>query len=252
MRFTQNLSLSAAIFALGLSCFATQASAQSSGNLPIRGVVRAVNTAAISTDLSVPIKKLNFRKGQKFAKGDILVLFDCARFTAERNTLQAERQVQYLTYKNNLTLQKHNAIGEFDVEISKAKVGKADAEIKRLDVRISQCEVKAPFNGQVDDVSVLQYETPKTGSPFIKIIETGALEIDFIVPSSWLAWLKSGTAFSFKIDEVAKTYDGKVIRLGATVDPVSQTIEVRGTFAKPVPGIFAGMSGAAHFMGPGS
>lgn len=237
---------------LGAGLLCLPAMAQSTQNLPIRGVVRAVNTAAISTDLQVPIQRLYYKKGESFKSGDTLVKFDCARFAAEKNTLQAERKVQYLTYKNNQTLLKHRAIGEFDVEISKAKVGKADAEIRRLDVRLSTCTVKAPFDGRIRDTPVLQYETPKPGAPFIEIIDTGDMAIDFIVPSNWLAWMKIGTKFSFRIDETKKTYDGQVSRLGASVDPVSQTIEIRGAFAGKPKGVFVGMSGSARFFGPGS
>ncbi len=226
--------------------------AQSTTNLPIRGVVRAVNTAAISTDLAVPIKNLNFRKGQSFKKDDVLVAFDCSRFEAERGALLAERKVQSLTVENNLSLLKLNAVGKFDLEVSKARLGKADAEVNRLNVRLSRCVIKAPFDGQVVETSSFVYETPKPGEPFIKIIESRKLEIDFIVPSKWLAWMKAGTRFSFRIDETAKLYEGKVSRLGASVDPVSQTVEVRGRFLLDNKGLFAGMSGSGRFVGPGS
>lgn len=240
-----------AVFTLsvGAVSLSTLTLAQSTTNLPIRGVVRAVNTAAISTDLSVPIKTLNFHKGQGFKKGATLADFDCVRFEAERGALLAERKVHSLTVANNLSLLKLNAIGQFDLEVSKARLSKADAEVNRLNVRLSQCVVKAPFDGKVAEVVTRQYETPKTGVPFIKIIETGKLEIDFIIPSKWLGWVNQGTSFSFRIDETAKTYEGVVVRLGASVDPVSQTVEVRGRFSNANEGLLSGMSGSARFIG---
>jgi len=226
--------------------------AQSDNGLPIRGVVRALNTAAISTDLLLPIKKLNFRKGQEFKRGQVLAAFDCSRLEAERGALLAERKVQLLTVQNNLSLLKLNAIGKFDLEISKARFSKADAEVNRLDVRLARCVIKAPFDGKVASSVTLQYETPRAGVPFVEIVETSKLEVDFIVPSKWLAWLKTGTKFSVRIDETAKSYSGQVLRLGATVDPVSQTIEIRGRFTGETNDLLAGMSGSAKFDGPGS
>ena len=70
-------SLAGMVFSASVVFLSVTVMAQSATNLPIRGVVRAVNTAAISTDLAVPIKKLNFRKGQGFKKDDVLVAFDC-------------------------------------------------------------------------------------------------------------------------------------------------------------------------------
>ncbi len=245
--------LVAALIMGSFSTFAIPiATAQDATQLPIRGVVRAVNTAAISTSLVVPIKTLPFREGQSFKKGDLLVSFKCEHLVAERSTLLAERKIQSLTYENNKTLLKHRAIGQFDVQISKAKVNKADAEIKRLDVRIGQCKILAPFSGKVEEALVRQYETPKSGVPFIKIIETGAHEIELIVPSKWLSWLKVGAKFNFLIDETGKSFRGIVSRLGAAVDPVSQTVEVKGKLSNADDSVLVGMSGSGQFDQPGS
>lgn len=226
--------------------------AQDGSQLPIRGVVRALNSAAISTDLVFPIKSLPFREGEAFKTGDVLVKFDCARLNAERATLLAERKIQSLTHQNNRTLLKHRAIGQFDVQISKAKVTKADAEIKRLEVRISQCVVKAPFDGRIEEALVRQFETPKSGAPFIRIIESGEHEIELIVPSKWLAWLKAKDQFTFTIDETGKSFNAVISQLGVAVDPVSQTIEIKAKLLNGDASVIVGMSGAGLFVQPGS
>ena len=235
--------------AIGMLIFAHPLLADPAG-LPIRGVVRPVNSADISTDIASRIVKIPFTEGEEFAKGDTLVEFDCDRFMAERKTLSAEAQVYQLTYENNETLSKHNAIGRFDVDISAAKLAKAKAEIKRLDVRIRQCKISAPYNGRIEKQLVHEYETPQAGKPIISIIESGALEIRLIVPSSWLLWLKKGTEFSFMVDETGASYEASVKLIGAAVDPVSQTIELRAQFDDGAKDILAGMSGAAIFSQP--
>ena len=218
--------------------------------LPIRGVVRPLNSADISTDIASRIVKLPFTEGEEFAKGDTLVEFDCDRFEAERKALSAEAKVHQLTFENNETLREHNAIGKFDVDISAAKLAKARAEIKRLDVRIGKCKILAPYNGRIEKQLLHEYETPQAGKPIISIIESGALEIRIIVPSSWLSWLDKGTGFSFRVDETGITYEASVKIIGAAVDPVSQTIEVRASFDSDARGVLAGMSGAAIFSQP--
>lgn len=251
-QFKQFMSVAMVAVILGSLGLAEHATAQDTTSLPIRGVLRAINVASISTDLAVPIKQMPFRAGAAFKKGQTLVKFDCARFYAARAALVAERKIQSLTYKNNVTLLKHRAIGEYDVEISKAKVGKANAEIAKLDVRIADCEVKAPFDGHVEQVLVRRLETPKTGTPFIKISESGQLEVELIVPSKWLVWLHKGSKFTFSVDETGRKYKGEIVRLGASVDAVSQTVQVTGTITARHKGIFAGMSGSAKFSRSGS
>ena len=218
--------------------------------LPVRGVVRPFDKAAISTDLVAIISSLKWREGDRFKKGDVLVTFDCGRLRAERETAIAERKVQKLTVENNQTLRKHRAIGQFDLGISLAKLVKADAEIKVLDARISHCVIKAPFAGRVDKLLVRENEMPPAGTPIINVIDDSALEVELIVPSKWLVWLKQGSRFNFVVDENARSYAGEVSTLSASVDPVSQTIAIKGKLVDAADGILAGMSGTAKFLRP--
>ncbi|MFT7576275.1 MAG: membrane fusion protein (multidrug efflux system) [Alphaproteobacteria bacterium] len=76
-------------------------------------------------------------------------------------------------------------------------------------------------------------------------------EIELIVPSHWLRTIGIGAAFKFTVDELGATYTGKLIRLGAAVDPVSQTIKIIGTFDTKPSKVLSGMSGSALFEGRG-
>ena len=66
------------------------------------------------------------------------------------------------------------------------------------------------------------------------------------MPSNWVKWLRKGHSLDFLIDETGETIPARVIRLGASIDPVSQTIEI---IAKPktTPSTLSGMRGHARF-----
>ena len=63
------------------------------------------------------------------------------------------------------------------------------------------------------------------------------------MPSGWLRWLKSGYRFRVGIDETGKSYPAHVTRLGARVDPVSQSVKVTATIDGRFTELVAGMSG---------
>ena len=64
---------------------------------------------------------------------------------------------------------------------------------------------------------------------------------------AWLGWLVPGSPFRFRIDETGRSYEAKVTRLGAAVDPVSQTVRGVGQFAGGREAVLPGMSGSAEF-----
>lgn len=218
--------------------------------IPVRGVVRAVDRAEISTDLVARAEKINFREGEAFKSGDTLIAFDCTRYRAEAKAAESAFREMKLTLDSNLHLEKFSAIGKHDVEISQARMDKAEAEWRGLESRLRQCDVLAPFDGRVAELSLHAFEQPQPGKPFLVIVGQKRIEVELIVPSRWLSWLKPDEAFEFQIDETKKSYKAHVARTGAAVDAVSQMLKVIATF-DDVPGdVLPGMSGSARFALP--
>lgn len=216
-------------------------------SIPVRGVVRAVDQAAFSTDLGTRVVKIEVREGVAFKTGDLLVEFDCRKPRAEAASAEAVHREMRLTLESNVHLEKHQAIGRHDVEISKARVAKAAAEADALKARLDQCRVMAPFDGRVSELGVHVHEVPAPSKPFLAIVGASRLEVELILPSSWLSWLKAGAEFTFAVDETRRSYPMTVSRLGAAVDPVSQMIKVIAVLQPATGEILPGMSGTAMF-----
>jgi multidrug efflux pump subunit AcrA (membrane-fusion protein) len=149
--------------------------------------------------------------------------------------------------QNSAFLHGRNALGKLELDIARAREAKAAADLGAIRVRLDQCSVVAPYDGRVVEILVREHETPAPGNPVLSILSDGVLEIEIIVPSSWLAWIKTGTAFEFAIDETGTRHDAVIERLGAAVDPVSQTIKIVGRLAQHDARILPGMSGTARF-----
>ena len=219
---------------------------------PIRGVVRPQRQATISTDFQASVAAVKFKEGDRFRKGDVLIEFDCRRHQAELTAAEAQTLEMRLALENNVTLDKYKAVGKSDLEISRARVKRTEAEASGLRARLDQCKVVAPFDGRIAELAVHEHEMPAPGKPFLTIIEDQKLEIELIVPSDWLKWLKPETTFVFTVDETLAAFPARVSRIGAAVDPVSQTVKVMGFFDADAAasGILSGMSGGAQFDEP--
>ncbi len=84
------------------------------------------------------------------------------------------------------------------------------------------------------------------GQPLLEILDDTSLELEFIAPSSWLSWVAPGQAFEVRIDETGKTYAAQFTRIGARVDPVSQTVKIAGRITGQHAELMAGMSGVVR------
>jgi RND family efflux transporter MFP subunit len=212
-----------------------------------RGVIRAVKQALISTDLAVRVAALNVREGEEFKAGQKLVEFDCRRQQATIAAAEAQQLEMQLTVDKNRLLSRTQSVGKLELDVSEARLAKAKAETDALRSQLEQCIVTAPFDGRVSELGLQVHETSQPGKPFIGLIANAQLEIDLIVPSLWVQQLKPGTSFVFRIDELQRRVDATIARIGASVDPVSQTIKIIATFENTDGAVLPGMSGTAEF-----
>ena len=218
---------------------------------PVRGIVRSVEQALISTELATRVAAIHFREGEYFRSGDTILEFDCRKQRATVAAAEAQRLEMKLTLDKFQILQRVQSVGKNDLEVSEARLAKAAAEADALRSLLDQCVVVAPFDGRVLELTLQKHETAQPGKPFIGLVAHGNLEVDLIVPSEWVRWLKPGVSLNFFVDEMQAAFEGSVTRIGAAVDPISQTIRVVAVFTISSAGVLPGMSGTAQFPSMG-
>lgn len=234
--------------ALGISAIATPAQADD----PVRGVVRAVRDATIATELNARVARVAKRDGDSFETGDLLLEFDCAKQRAELEAARAEDSLNRAAYENAVELDRRKAIGKFDVRAARSKWDQARATAAALEAVVKNCRIVAPFSGQITDMRIRDHEMSQPGQPLFRIVDGGELELDFIVASNWLTWMKPGAPMRVRVEETGATLEAQVRRIAGAVDPVSQTVRITAVFSEPSGGVLPGMSVAALFDAPGN
>jgi len=215
-----------------------------------RGVLKAKDEAIIASGMTGRIVKSNYKPGQKFKRGDLLAQFDCTQEKAELAALSQAHETLSLRHQNQDQLYKAGAAGQLDVSMSRSEMQQAAAERDALKARLKKCHVYAPYAGIVAEKHISTYETPALNAPLYTIHRTATPTISIIIPSKWLRHVDTGTKFNFTVDETGDLLKGKILRIGAAVDPVSQTIEITGDITSPTKRALSGMSGLATFEAP--
>lgn len=216
----------------------------------VRGIVKAQSEATISSELVAKVARLPFKEGQAFKAGDVIVAFDCRRYLADLRAAEADVEAARIKVRTNEALERHAAVGADELAISKVKLKQTEATADSLRIKTDQCIIKAPFDGRVVEWKINEHEIPEAAAPLLHIVKEGNLELELIVPSSWLVWLTKGQVFSFYIDELKRPVDAKLLFVGATVDPISRTALVSAAILDFEKDILPGMSGTARFAAP--
>lgn len=230
-------SLCAALMVFATPSYATE----------IRVQLKPTQEARINSPMSGQISDVSVHDGDSVKKGQSLITFKCdeQQSLMEQASARAERQQSLLAASEKLfTLE---SISETELKVNRAEFAEANAAHQLAKNHVKNCTIKAPFSGRVSYLAVKDYYSAQEGEYLIEIVGGDNLEVEMIVPSHWMRWLKAGTEFKVSIDETTQHYPSKITRLGGRVDPVTQTIKAYGLIKDNHPELLSGMSGYALF-----
>jgi len=204
----------------------------------------------LAAEIGAKVERVNAREGERFRKGDPLITFDCSIQRAQMAEARATLSATEKTVSVNNRLLELQTIGKLENDVAVAERDKARAKLDASGAVLSKCSVPAPFGGRVVEQKVRAQQFVQPGQALLDVLDDSELELDFVVPSKWLVWLKPGHVFQVAIDETAKSYPVKLTRVGARIDPVSQSVKVTGAIGGHFPELAAGMSGKVLLSPP--
>jgi RND family efflux transporter MFP subunit len=197
----------------------------------------------LSAELGAKIQRIAVREGERFQAGQLLIQFDCALQSAQLDKARAQLAGAENTFAGNRRLAELNAVGQVELKNSESEVLKAKADAAYLRATLDKCSIRAPFNGLAGEQKAREQQFVQAGQAMLEILDDSNLELEFIVPSRWLTWLKPGHRFSVLIEDTGKTYPAKLLRIAARADPVSQSVKTMAMIDGRYPELVTGMSG---------
>jgi membrane fusion protein (multidrug efflux system) len=235
------------ILALALAQAPALAEPPAPAELHLRAQLKARQSTMIASEISARISQLKLHDGERFSAGQVLVGFHCTLEEAQLSKAQATLGKKVKTFEVNQQLETRRSIGALELAVSKAEAEEARADLRIAQAMVDRCSIRAPFSGKVSEAIARPYQSVRPGDPLLEILDDKDLEVEFMASSRAMPNLAPGKHFRVTLDEVAKTYQAEITRVGGKVDPVSQTIKVYGRITDKADELLPGMSGAIEF-----
>jgi RND family efflux transporter MFP subunit len=221
-------------------------SSSTSGNTTLRAQLTAVNYTTLAAEIGAKVSTINFKEGDSFVAGQVLMALDCSIQTAQLQRAQASFNIAERNYLANRKLLNHGAVSRLEVENAESEFQKTKAELAELTAVFSKCKIVAPFNGKVVEQRIRPEQYVQAGQALMELLDQAALEVEFIAPSSWYTSTKKNDVLTIRIDETGKTYPIRVERIGAKIDAVSQTMKIIAVIDGKFEELSPGMSGSIN------
>ena len=114
-----------------------------------------------------------------------------------------------------------------------------------MEAIVQRCSIKAPFDGKVVELKAQSYQFVAEGQELLEVLDDSIMLVEMIVPSPWLASITLGQQVTLRIEETGLAYPAVIERIGARIDPVSQSVKLYGSIDGSFPELRSGMSGTA-------
>ncbi len=212
-----------------------------------RALVVASQEAILSSELAARIEKISVKEMERFQKGDLLIQFDCSLYEAQKDVVRANENSALIKLKSDEQMLQMRSIGKYELELSISEYEKAKSELRIAELNVKRCQIRAPFDGAVEEVIVNAFESIQPQVELMKIIKTDVLELEMVVSSEWVSWLTIGHPITVYIDEIQEEFNASISGIGANIDAVSQTIQLKGTITNASSALLPGMSGRVVF-----
>jgi membrane fusion protein, multidrug efflux system len=192
------------------------------------GTLRANESIQLSSQVTRTVTRIDFRDGQRVARGTVLVemtsaeelaLLDEARINAEEARKQKERVE---------ALMRQGAISQSNLDERVREYESAQARLNAIQARLDDLRIKAPFDGVVGlrNISVGALVSP--GELITTLNDDSQMKLDFAVPSIHLRHLRVGLPIEARSRALGDhVFTGEVYSIDNRIDPVTRSITVR-------------------------
>lgn len=153
---------------------------------------------------------------------------------------QAEAKAVHIEYENTRALADKNIVSQNELALAKAKLDKADAEVKLADTHLSFTNINAPFNGVMDHLSVRKGSLLAEGDLLTTLSDISRMWVYFNVPEAeYLDYMAQKTRDSHTPVQLKMangqlfTQTGAIETIEADFDNKTGNIEFRAGFNNP-------------------
>jgi membrane fusion protein (multidrug efflux system) len=213
--------------------------------LPIQeavGSIQAVQGTNLSAEVPGIVAEIHFKQGDNVKLGTPLLQLRADNDIAQLESLNASAQLARITYKRNQAQFRAKTISKQTLDIDKANLDMAVANVAQQQALVDKKLIRAPFTGRlgVRLVNIGQYLEAGTVIGTLQALDT--VFVDFFLPQQALASLKTGQKVTLTTDAYpAQNFTGTITVINPKIDINTRNVQVRATLKNPKHKLLPGM-----------
>ena len=203
-------------------------------SLEATGSLQAVHAVTLAPEVAGRVVAIRFEAGSTVEAGTPLVELYDAPERADRADAVSRANFARLQVERSRRLAPSDTISKQMLQQREAELEQADAAVQRIDARLSQKAIRAPFAGLVGIRRVNLGQYVNAGDALATLTALDQLYVNFTVPQQELATLRLGGDATVRTDAYPEwAFPARINAIEPMVGEDTRNIRVQATLANP-------------------
>ncbi|MCS6786283.1 MAG: efflux RND transporter periplasmic adaptor subunit [Thiobacillaceae bacterium] len=213
------------------------------------GRVEAVRTAQVRARVEGIVERRLFTEGAQVRRGQPLFRLDDRPYRAAVQSAEAEVELRRIQLQRLEQLLPHKAVSEQEVDLARAQLKQAEAQLTRARLDLEYTQVPAPISGRIGRALVSEGALARPGeaTPLAVIEQLDPVYVLFTQPAAEALRLRASSGRTADIELILEdgsryAHKGRLITRDARVDPTTGAVTFKAEFPNPeqwlLPGAF--------------
>jgi membrane fusion protein (multidrug efflux system) len=194
------------------------------------GTLRPDEEVDLAFETSGKIVGINFTEGTRVKKGDLLAKINDRPLQAQLEKLVAQLKMAEAKEFRQRSLLDKDAISQESYDQVQTDVQTINADINLIKSRISETELRAPFDGIIGLRYLSEGSYATSSTKIAKLIKISPIKIEFSIPEKYASEIKIGYPITFNIDGSNEVYKASVYAVDPKIDIETRTIVLRALY----------------------
>lgn len=212
--------------------------------LPAIGTLTASQGIDLTVEIAGTISDVQFRSGERIAKGQPVVLLDSEVERASLAAAEADLRLAKAEFERARSLVDRQAISRSEYDRLNAESQKAAATVAQLKASLAKKRIVAPFSGTIGIRQVDVGDFVAAGTPLATLQDLSTLFVDFYLAEQQVPLLALDQTVQVQVAAFpGERFDGRIVAINPKVEVTTRNVQVRAELANPgerlLPGMFA-------------
>jgi membrane fusion protein, multidrug efflux system len=194
------------------------------------GTLKPAEEVDLSFETSGKIVGINFTEGTRVKKGDLLAKINDRPLQAQLEKLEAQIKMAEAKEFRQRSLLDKDAISQESYDQVQTDVQSLRADINLIKARISETELRAPFDGSIGLRFLSEGSYATSSTKIAKLIKISPLKIEFSISEKYSSEIRIGYPITFKVVGDDQVFNASVYAVDPKIDIETRTITLRALY----------------------